>query len=375
MRIGIDGSNLFVANPAGPEIYIHNVVKFLAKLDSTNTYIIFLRKLPGDALFKRLTAGNPNFSYKVVSSLFSWTHLGLALELMKDSVDVFYTTVHTAPFVRNPRMRVVGMIHGLEYPYLPKKTLLKRILAGVFERYVCYISETIIVPSIATKTAILDKKWAIAEKIRVIPEGVNENFHKRSVEEILPVLEKYELSKRPYFLFVSTLQPRKNVEGLIAAFSKFLTETHADVNLVIVGKKGWDYEAIFEAPRKFNVVDKVRFLGRVPAEDIYTLFSGAMAFVNFSFDEGFGLPLLEALISEVPCVVSDIAAFRELGGKAVFFADPYSVSDMAAKLVDLYNLLGSSRLSDMVSLVYTRAQKYTWEKTAAATLEVLLSVV
>ena len=101
MKIGLNGQRILIQNPAGPELYTINLFKALAKIDSENDYLVYLDREPDKDFFEELRSGNPKFNYKVVNCKRMWTQYGLAKELMKNPVDVFFTAVHTIPMIRS----------------------------------------------------------------------------------------------------------------------------------------------------------------------------------------------------------------------------------------------------------------------------------
>jgi len=371
MRIGLNGQHLLVEKPAGPEIYTYNIINALARVDTTSEYVVYLSSTPPPDFFDKLSAGNPNFSYKVVPKAVSWTQGGLAIELFENPIDVFFTPVHTMPVVRPSKMKTVAMIHGLEYRFSKRyRSFFGRLILAKPEEYTCKHSQAIIVPSNASKAAILREGWRVdPQKINIISEGVDDCFYKRTQSEIDKVKSKYGLEKGRYLLFVSTIQPRKNIPLLVAGFSR-ICEKFPDLKLVVAGKKGWLYEESLAAPVKYGVEDRVLFLGRVPQDDLPSLLSGASAFVSTSFEEGFGLPLLEAMSCEVPCMVSDIPAFRELGGGDVIYVNPCEVGSISSGLVEV--LAGDN--SEMVVKAWEKSRNYTWEEAARKTLKVFSEV-
>jgi glycosyltransferase involved in cell wall biosynthesis len=377
MRIGINGQNLLEEHYAGPEVYTFNIINGLAKVDTVNSYVIYFTSEPSGEFFLRLTNGNPNFSYRVVSQLGSWTQVGLALELLKNPVDVFFTAVHTMPIIRRPSLRTVGMIHGLEYTFSEEyKNPLKKFLIGKPEWFVCAFSDAIITPSEATKEAILQKKWPLVneKKIKIVHEGVDSSFYPRSEPRIKEIREKYGLGADKYLLFVSTIQPRKNIPAMVEAYSLAVRE-HPELEntrLAVVGKKGWLYEESLRSPQKYNVEDKVLFLGRVSSSDLPPLFSGAHAYISCSLEEGFGLPLLEAMACETQAIVSNISAFKEIGKDIPYYVDPTNVQDIKETII---RVLSSQKDTERVQKGKVRAREFSWESSAEKTLRVFENVI
>lgn len=369
MKIGLNGQVIQISNPAGPEVYTINLFKNLARLDSENDYTIYLDKTPSKEFFNEITGGNPKFSFKVLEGKKLWTQHYLAKELIKNPVDVFFTAVHTIPMIRTGKTKFVVMIHGLEYKFTKGfKNPLKKLKIERPIRYAAKHSDKIIVPSKATKDEILKRRWGIKdEKIKIVYEGVSEEFYERTGDEIKKIREKYDLKDSPYLLFVSTIQPRKNLPSTIRAFSQFINENPEMKNtlLLIAGKNGWDYQESLEAPDKFGITKNVKFIGRVPQEDLPALYSGSKGYINISYDEGFGLPLLESMACGIWSVVSDIPAHREVGGSLPIYADPYNIENIKDGIFKIMT-------SDFdKNLLLDRAAGFSWKRTAEKTLEIL----
>jgi glycosyltransferase involved in cell wall biosynthesis len=206
-----------------------------------------------------------------------------------------------------------------------------------------------------------DSKDVIATYLGV-KQIQDSRFKIKDMEELN---KKFGIAK-PYVLFVGTLQPRKNIVKLIEAFS-LLKEK--DIQLVIVGKKGWLFEEIFQAPEKYGVPDRIKFLDFVGDEDLQSLYKNALCFVLPSLYEGFGLPVLEAMKFGCPTVISDTSSLPEVGGDAAVYFDPQSADDIAEKLG---KVISDEKLrEEMIKKGYNQVKKFSWEKTAKETLKVL----
>jgi glycosyltransferase involved in cell wall biosynthesis len=184
--------------------------------------------------------------------------------------------------------------------------------------------------------------------------------------QIKKVKEKYNISG-DYILFLSTLKPSKNIEGLLEAFKILgISPPAGGLELVIAGKKGWMYEAIFEKVKKLNLEQKVIFTDFVAEDEVPGLMAGAKVFVMPSFWEGFGIPILEAMATGVPTVVSNVGSLPEVVGEAGIVVDPYSPEDIARGIkeaLDKKDLLVKKGLEQV--------KKFSWVKCARNTLEVL----
>ena len=154
---------------------------------------------------------------------------------------------------------------------------------------------------------------------------------------------------------------------MIRAFSQFISENKDMKNtlLLIVGKKGWDYEESLEAPQKYGVEKNVKFLGRIPEEDLPILYSGAKGYINVSFEEGFGLPLLESMACGIPSVVSNIPAHKEVGDYLPIYVDPNNIENIKDGIFEIM-----TRSFDKKEFI-ERSKNFSWKNTAEKTLEVL----
>jgi len=369
MKIGLNGQKILDKNPAGPEIFTINLFENLAKIDLKNEYFIYTTKKPEKDLENKIKQGNEKFHFKEIEYRKLWTQYGLAKELIKNPVDVFFTAIHSIPMIRSSKTKFVVMIHGLEYQYtLGYKNPLNRFFIERPIKYAIKHSDKIITPSLATKEEILKRNWNVDEKkIEVVYEGVSEEFYPKSEEEINKIRKKYEIGKNPYLLFVSTIQPRKNIPNMIRAFSQFINENKNMKNtlLLIAGKKGWNYEKSLEAPQKYGIEKNVKFLGRVPEEDLPILYSGAKGYINISFEEGFGLPLLESMACGVPSVVSNIPAHKEVGDYLPVYVDPNNIENIKDGIFEIM-----TRYFDKKDFI-ERSKNFSWKNTAEKTLEVL----
>lgn len=374
----------------GPYVYIFNLLKNLAKIDNTNEYVVYVCKENNiDKPFEEISGGNPRWSYKILSKqdtkvfkflspkLKSWSQMALAEELVKNPVDVFFSSSHTLPgfaFLLSPfKFKAVSMIHGLEYKsnQIYKNKPLHLILHPLVLLWVTLTSKHIIVPSAATKDELL-KRWRLfikEKKISVINEGIKDSFYKRGDEEIKEIKRKYNLDDYRYLLMVATIQPRKNIPRLVNAFSMVKNKLNQELlKLVIVGKNGWGFEESLKSPEKFNVQKDVIFLRGVNDQDLAPLLSGAAALVNSSIEEGFGLPLLEAMSCNVPPIVSNIPAFREVGKDTVTYFNPLDVSDIYEKILNfLMSPINEMKIIEAKDI----SKNYTWEKTAQNTLNII----
>ena len=199
-------------------------------------------------------------------------------------------------------------------------------------------------------------------RVRVIPLGVDTEPASR--ERVEDVRRRYGLPS-PYVLWVGTIEPRKNLGGLLAAYR----QVDARFDLVLVGPKGWneDLDQLLGAHR-----ERVHVLGFVPAADLPPLYAGAAAFCYPSFMEGFGFPVLEAMAQGAPVVTSAGTSTEELAAGAGILVDPRDPSSIAAGLAEA---LDGARREELAAAGRARAGSYTWERTGRMLVDAYREVV
>jgi glycosyltransferase involved in cell wall biosynthesis len=183
--------------------------------------------------------------------------------------------------------------------------------------------------------------------------------------------ERYGLPPR-YLLFVGTIEPRKNLSRLLAAFETIHADGLSD-GLVIVGRPGWLYDSFFAVLEASPVRDAVVLPGYVTDEDLPAVYTGAQALVFPSLYEGFGLPVLEAMACGTPVVTSRASSIPEVGGDAALYFDPASVGEMGEAI---RTMLGDSTTSEeKCERGLARAAQFSWQRVAAETWDVYDAVV
>lgn len=372
MKIGIDANEALVENKVGISEYVYQLLLEFNKYASDKLkFDIYLKNQPA-ADFPQPSV---NWQYKVFGPKKMWTQFALPAKLFLGSKpDVFFSPGHYAPrFSPVPSVISIMDLAFLNFPeYFTKKDLTQ---LKSWTSYSIKKAKAILTISESTKDDIIKLYGIPAEKIHVIYPGIKQTV--TLTPHIFPMQElqtKYGLSKN-YILFVGTLQPRKNIARLIEAFSLLLMKPEqkdSDLQLVIVGKKGWQYEEILAAPEKYGVKDRVKFLNFVPDEELTMLYQNAVCFAWPSLYEGFGLPILEAMKMNCPVITSNVSSLPEAGGDAAVYVDPKDVNDIAKKLEQVVS--DEKLRRDMVEKGKKQVQKFSWEKSAREALTVLEAV-
>lgn len=182
----------------------------------------------------------------------------------------------------------------------------------------------------------------------------------------------YDFS-RPYILFVSTIEPRKNIINLVHAFNYLKERSKIPHNLVLIGQKGWNYQDIFTAIASSPWCEQIHHLDYLSSEAVALFYSQAAVFVYPSYYEGFGLPVLEAMTLGAPTIAANTASIPEVVGDAAILIDPNQALDIAEAILKV--LLDSQLRQDLIQKGYQRAKLFSWETTAQATLQVYRNLV
>ncbi|MCD6578226.1 glycosyltransferase family 4 protein, partial [bacterium] len=209
-------------------------------------------------------------------------------------------------------------------------------------------------------------------KFAYIPYGVNSMFFRDiSQKKIKKFNKKYDLPKN-FLLYVGVLEPRKNIEGIIKAFSQIAKEI-PEYKLLLVGRRGWYDEKIFSLIKESGLKDKVLHLGHIDYELLPHLYKKASIFLYPSFYEGFGMPVLESMAAGCPVITSNISSTKEVGGKGSYLINPHNIGNMAQAIINILN--DDEFRENLIKRGLFRAQEFTWENTALKTEKLYLGVI
>lgn len=376
MTIGFDGSRAFSKDRTGTENYSYQLLKALSQIDRKNKYKIYTRiTLYATAVVKSVNWPG-NFEFKEIHWSRLWTQGGLALQTFKDDLDVLFVPAHTLPLVRKPGLKTVVTVHDLGSEYLPAMHQLKQVLyLKMMTHFQLKSATKIIAVSKTTRDDLVRKVGIDPKEIEVIYEGYDKqsfSAHKNKFKVPSSKLKVDTLvnSLSNYFLFVGTIQPRKNLERVILAFYK-IYKNYNNYKLVIAGSKGWLSDSIYSLPKELGIEDRVKFLGYVSEKDLAALYSRAIALLFPSLFEGFGLPILEAQACGCPVITSNISSMPEVAGKGAVLVNPYEVEDIIRAME---RVQGTGYRVQLIKKGFDNVKRFSWEKCARETLKVLEAV-
>jgi glycosyltransferase involved in cell wall biosynthesis len=373
MLIGIDASRAVSACPTGTEIYSQRLIEALLALDSPHRFRLYLRSTPPAGAF-------PGADLRVIPFPRLWTHLRLSWEMTRRPPDALFVPAHVLPLV-HPRASIVT-VHDLGYLYFPEAhPWRQRLYLDLSTRWNARTAAHLLADSQATKADLVARYNTPPEKITVVYPGRDETLAPvRNPATIEAVKARYGITG-DYFLYLGTLQPRKNLSRLITAFATLEPGTV----LVLAGKRGWLYKDLFtqvqrlglDRPDLSSVEGRVLFPGYVPDEDKAALLSGALAFafpwaLAFAFPslyEGFGLPVLEAQACGCPVITSTTSSLPEVVRDAALLVDP---SDTAAITAGMQRIATDHVLREtLIERGFANVRRFSWTTYAQSALSVI----
>jgi len=229
-------------------------------------------------------------------------------------------------------------------------------------------ADALITDSEYTRRELADYfSWPI-ERIHTVPLASSPDFHPRSPESIREALRRYGLEPGSYALFVGTIEPRKNIETLLDAYSRLPLALRRRWPLILTGYHGWRNDHIHARLEAAQREGWARYLGFVPANDLPLLFAGARLFTFPSLYEGFGLPVLEAMSSGVPVVCSNSSSLPEVAGTAALMCEPMDIDSLTVNLQQ--GLEDDVWRANAVRNGLLHASSFSWERCARETVHV-----
>jgi glycosyltransferase involved in cell wall biosynthesis len=298
-----------------------------------------------------------------------WEQIAAPIVTSRQRVGLIHGPVNVVPLAsRTPAVVTIHDLAFLEYPEQYPR-LQRRYLKAMTSASARKASRVITVSNF-TGTDVAARLGVDESKIVSIPNGVSDEFLPRQHSaELASFREEHRLPEE-FLLFVGTLQPRKNLVGLLRAYARVDKENR--LPLYVVGGEGWMYSDIFDEVNRLGIGKDVHFPGYAASETLPLWYSAATAFIYPSFYEGFGLPVLEAMACGTPVITSNRTSLPEVVGEAGVLVDPGDPDDMADAIRRM--LADTAYRETLARNGQTQAQQYTWQRTARETAAVYRAV-
>ena len=333
MNIGINATAAFKQPRTGVEEYTYQLIKHLTMLEQSKKHRFIL------------------YSHEQLKWPFPmWTQIRLSAEMIKNKPDVLFIPVHVLPLI-HPKNSVVT-IHGLEYEYYPETYPYQHLKYLRWStKYALKHARKIIAVSENTKNDLVELYGGNPEKIEVVHHGF---------KNVRPLGSNIRTD--PYILFIGRIETKKNIQGLIKAFYLLKKKYQAPHKLVLIGPI--PRSGLFDTKRS-----DIEFFGYVSEQKKQQLLKNAEMFILPSFYEGFGMPILEAQAAGCPVITSNVSSMPEVAGQGAILIEPKNIEQIAESM---YKIINDSQLKkDLIEKGYENIKKFSWQKCAQETLEIL----
>lgn len=289
-----------------------------------------------------------------------WFDVKIPFALKKYKADVFVSPDGFCSLVTNvPQVLVV---HDLAFLHHPK--FIPSIHRVFYKRYTpMFVKKAAVIATVSefSKKDIVEKYQVDASKIINVSSAAKSIFQPVDWEEKEAIKTEYA-DGCEYFVFVGGIHPRKNLLNLLKAFSLFKKRQRTNMKLLIAGRMAWDFEKIIEKMESYKFRNDVKLLGYLPEEALAKLVAAAYALVYPSYFEGFGVPIIEAMQSNVPVIASNTSSMPEVGEDAALYADPADAADIADQMKRIFT--NENLRSQLVEKGKMVAKKYSWQQTS-----------
>lgn len=378
MRIGID-ARFAVHKRRGIGNYALKLVDNLARIDSSNEYVLYIDKEDVDKVLPRKS----NFKIKKISpsNYLVWEQIVLPVHAKKDGVDVLHCTGNTAPILLDKRIRLIISLHDVmylkDYSELPKSVSRYQRMGRLYRKAI--VPKAVSRLSVALTVSEFSKKDIMrhipkldGDRIEVVYEAANESYSQiDKISALQKIRNKFGIESN-YILTLGALDPRKNTELVIKKFIELKNESNINEILLVVGIPNWKQTGFYNIVRESGLEEDIIFTDFVSEDELVLLYNGASMFLYPSLYEGFGMPLLEAMACGTPVITSNVSSMPEIAGDAAFLINPDNGKELKAAVLKLLN--DKNLRNNLIARGLKRAKEYSWVKTATKTLAIYESI-
>jgi glycosyltransferase involved in cell wall biosynthesis len=369
MHIGLNAHLLSLGENyrgAGISWYIFNLLRQLAEVETPHELSVYL----GERRFKdesgMLSLRYSRWSTQNPLARIVWEQTILPWELQRTQVDLLHAMAFAGPILSHVPMVVT--IYDLSFLRFPEAFRpFNRWYLSQFTKLSARRARRLIAISESTRRDVVRYFGVPEDQVDVVYCGVDPWFRPLEAEQQERFRRAYALPDK-YILFLGTLEPRKNLDRLVSAYSHWCRAESGVPPLVIAGARGWYYQTVLDLVRTLGLEDMVVLLGYVPQQDLPSLYSSAQMFVYPSLFEGFGLPVLEAMAAGVPVITSNVSSLPEVAGDAGVLVDPTDVEGLAAAIGSLWR--DPDRRRSLSSAGIEQASRFSWSDAAQKTMSV-----
>lgn len=362
MKIAVNTRLLIPNKMDGIAWFTYETLKRITR-ERSNDHFIFLFDRPWDEQFlfsdniTPIQIGPPS---RHPFLWYLWFEHSVAPLLNKLKPDVFLSP--DGYLALRSKVKSLPVIHDINFEHYPKDLPFwyRKYYRHYFPKY-AKRAQRVATVSEFSKTDIIAHYGVEADKIDVVYNGISDRFKPLTSQQKKEGQNTYAEGK-PYFVFVGTLHPRKNIAKMLAAFDHFKSSGKHPHQLVIVGRKKWWTYEMEKTLRDLKHKSEVHFYEQISTEQIGTVVGAAEAQLYVSTFEGFGVPILEGMQAGVPVITSNVSAMPEVAGDAALLCDPHNATHIAE---EMQRLILEPQLSDtLIQKGLQRAQGFSWDRSA-----------
>lgn len=378
MKIFIEGTPFF-RRKTGIDYYTLNLINALLEIDHVNKYEVIAtrgnRRTPPNLPPRHNLTYNFAWSPPIrIKNRLAKFNVSLPLDLLalgRADITIF-PNYYKTPLLFGGKSLVI--IYDLSFVLHPefvaptnRESLTKAVAKAVES------ADHILTISRNTKLELMQEYKLPSKMISVVRPAVDRAFFSPCLDSEIAQVKHNHGIEGDYVLFASTLEPRKNVVGLLKAYAKLPLTTKKRFSLVLAGGQGWLDEDITATIKRLRTAgESIITTGYVEDNELPSLYSGATAFIYPSFYEGFGIPILEAMACGTPVITSNTSSLPEAAGKAALLIDPYNVKELSESM-DL--LLNSPKLqTSLIARGDKQASKFSWPDSASKLLKIIMDL-
>lgn len=371
-RIGISAHLLTFAHTyrnAGSSAYIYHLLQQLPRIPSRHHFVVFTNADRGQlaaASAPRFRLIGSRLHTERPSQRILWEQTALPALLARERLDLVHGTLNVLPLARTTPGVVT--IHDVSFLLFPERFLpAKRRYLTTLTRLSARGARRVVASSENTKRDVIRLLDVPEERVRVVYLGVEDRFRQVPPPGALAAFRAEHDLPEQFFLYVGTLEPRKNLVRLLDAYAE-ARRLGVEWPLVLAGGKGWLFEEIFSRVGDLGLAEAVRFPGYVLYEDLPLWYNAASAFVYPSLYEGFGLPVAEAMACGCPVLTARNSSLPEVAGDAAILVEG---EDTAALCRGLLRLAGDGALrADLAARGPVQAARFQWRDTATQMMSI-----
>ena len=280
--------------------------------------------------------------------------------LRKRNVDLFLSP--DGYLSLNSEKKQLAVIHDINFEYYPRHLpwAARKYLRYYFPKFAEKATRVATVSKFS-KEDLIRHYETDPEIIDVVYNGVSDVYKPISNSEKITTREQLSGGSE-YFIFIGSIQPRKNLTQIFKAFDQFKKDNKGDTKLLIVGEKRWWTKAITRSFDSMEHQDDVIFTGRLEQEELSKALASALALVYVSFFEGFGIPIVEAMNCEVPVITSNVTSMPEVAGKAAVYVSPFDANSIKEGMEKV--AFDKELVAELIEAGKLQRQKFSWDKTA-----------